>query len=218
MMPFQRLTHLPAELGGHVPSATTRAVSGIARPVGVVDVTPAGLPHGVRDVTPGARRAGCGGECGRKVPPTAVAIDDPGPGGDPTTVPPVRGPNLLGARNSRDFALPPPIVPQPPLSLRARARPPFFPGAVPPRCRHLDSCDNTCNPPNECIGWGLVGSPAIGFTCAVRPDTRDSLGQQAAAMIACSACVRADVCGGEGECSPLLTLLDDLPVGRFECD
>jgi len=66
-MPFQRLTHLPAELGGHVPSAPARAVSGIARPVGPGQpfralpasgaATPlpmrSALPTGVRDVTPG---------------------------------------------------------------------------------------------------------------------------------------------------------------------
>jgi len=58
-MPFQRLTHLPAELGGHVPSATTRAVSGIARPVA------AGQPFRAMPAeTAGQGAGGCAGGCG----------------------------------------------------------------------------------------------------------------------------------------------------------
>jgi len=78
-MPFQRLTHLPAELGGPPRSpAAALPMQTVLQPE-VRDVTPrGGLPARVRDVTPGGSSAcGCLGGCG---PANLVLLDIEVPG------------------------------------------------------------------------------------------------------------------------------------------
>ena len=167
-MPFQRLTHLPAELGGHVPSATTRS----AQPPGVRDVTPrAALPPGVIDVTPRSGRCdrcghnsscGCSGVAPVPLSGVGAPFRRPGCGSGDCDCGSRRQPS--GVTTIEDSA------PRPPGS----ARPPYI-GANPlplgaaryiqPRlpCRFSCGRNEDCRVGQKCCSWG--GQTACADDC-----------------------------------------------------